>query len=309
MAMDAIGPFHQQLREVGRQPKLDLWIHSHGGMTEMPWRLIQLLRCYCDELGVLVTATAQSAATHVALGANEIVMGPLSVLSPVDPSRRHPLGPKVADQSGEEKPFPVSVQDLKHAVEFLKREAGDGGLSGEAYARVVTALFDKVHPLAIGAIEQSYALSKLITRRMLTTHMDPTAEAEAIDRLVDGLCDDLKSHDFPIAVLEAEALGLKVVRADDALYDAMLELLAYYDGVDRSPRQLPQGAQIIGAFKGQPRVQTVGHIDSTAIRMNCEGLVDMVGGTFEKKGARWVTVGGAAAQAGPAQPIQAVANP
>ncbi len=41
----------------------------------------------------------------------------------------------------------------------------------EAMAQIVTALFDKIHPLAIGAIEQSYALAKLIGTRCLSTHM------------------------------------------------------------------------------------------------------------------------------------------
>src|SRR5438309_635135 len=43
MAMDAIRPFEEQLLEMGHQPRIDLWIFSLGGQTEMPWRLVQTI--------------------------------------------------------------------------------------------------------------------------------------------------------------------------------------------------------------------------------------------------------------------------
>jgi hypothetical protein len=60
MAMDAMPAFYDQLRAIGKQDKLDLWLHSTGGQTEMPWRLVQTLRCYCKRLGVLVTELPQA---------------------------------------------------------------------------------------------------------------------------------------------------------------------------------------------------------------------------------------------------------
>jgi hypothetical protein len=292
MASDAMPAVYEQLRRIGHQDKIDLWIHSQGGQTELPWRLIQMLRYYCKSLGVLVTEVAQSAATHTALGADEIVMGPFSLLSPVDPARRHPLLPKgidVNNPGAEAKPFSVSVQDLKHAVAFVKREAGDGGLVGDAYARVISVLFEKVHPLAIGAIEQSYELSKLITRRMLSTHMDEKADAEEIDRLADELCDAFKSHGFPIGVLEAERLGLKVVRAEEELYDAMWDLKRWYDSREHTPTPAPTGHTVIGLpVQGQLVIRTIGHIDSADVRYDCKSLYDLNQGALESRGSNWI---------------------
>jgi hypothetical protein len=305
IAPDAMPSLYEQLRRVGHQEKIDLWIHSHGGATEVPWRMVQMLRCYCKSLGVLVTEVAQSAATHVALGADEIVMGPFSLLSPVDPARQHPLLPKgidLNDPGADEKPFPVSVQDLKHAVAFVKREAGEAGLTGDAYARVISVLFEKVHPLAIGAIEQSYELSKLITRRMLSTHMDEKAEADEIERLTDELCDAYKSHGFPIGLSEADRLGLKVTRADEKLYNAMWDLKRAYDGMDRTA--VPVQANhpgLTGVRKaGQLVIRTVGHIDTTDVRFDCNALLDVTPKGVEARGANWTQLTpGATASAGP----------
>jgi hypothetical protein len=303
MAPDAMPSFYDQLRRIGKQKKIDLWIHSQGGHTELPWRMIQMIRYYCDELGVLVTEVAQSAATHTALGANEIVMGPFSLLSPVDPARQHPLLPKGMDlnnPAAEDKPFPVSVQDLKHAVAFVKREAGETGLTGDAYASVISVLFENVHPLAIGAIEQSYELSKLITRRMLSTHMDEKADAEEINRLADELCDSFKSHGFPIGLIEAERLGLKVVRADDNLYEAMWDLKRYYDDLDRTAQPCPANhPELVGIRKnGQLVTRPVGHIDSTDVRWDCNMVLDVIqGGGVEPRGTAWNDLKAAAAAA------------
>jgi hypothetical protein len=186
----------------------------------------------------------------------------------------------------------VSVQDLKHAVEFIKREAGDGGLTGEGFAQVIVALFEKVHPLAIGALEQSYTLSKLITQRMLSTHMDSSNEKEAaeITRLADTLCDGYKSHIFPIGLLEAKRLGLKITEPDEKLYDAMWKLLNYYRGLDRSPKPLPGSASSLfgGALKGKVLSRPIGHVDSTNVRFDCVGFAEVVAAGVENRGANWL---------------------
>lgn len=267
IAFDAMPSFYQQLRLLSKQERIDLWIHSHGGTTEVPWRIVQMVRAHCRTFGVLVTEVAQSAATHIALGADEIVMGPFSLLSPVDPTRQHPLLP----QGPGGQPLAISVQDLKHAVEFVNREAGPTRLTADAYAQIITALFDKVHPLALGAIEQSYSLSKLITKRMLATHMDEKKEAEEIQRLADALCDDYKSHQFPIGLVEVQRLGLRTVKkASDDLYNAMWRLLEYYQGIDRSQKPLA-GRNLVGNLPAGSRAVwgSIGHLDSTERRIDC----------------------------------------
>ena len=118
----------------------------------------------------------------------------------------------------------------------------------EAMAQIVTALFAKIHPLAVGAIEQSYALAKLIGKRCLETHMTSPEEMAKIDGLVNKLCDDYMSHAYPICRKEAKLIGLKVVDATEAVSQAMMALLQFYlardIGLPKGGSPLSQGQKI-----------------------------------------------------------------
>ena len=48
----------------------------------------------------------------------------------------------------------ISVQDMRHAMQFIREAAGtdkEMPYTPEAMAEIFSALFDKIHPLAIGA--------------------------------------------------------------------------------------------------------------------------------------------------------------
>jgi hypothetical protein len=174
-------------------------------------------------------------------------MTPLSILGPIDPSRTHSLLPagKDADSTVE-----VSVQDMRHAMTFVKEAFGaDSKYDSDAKARILTALFEKVHPLAIGAIEQSYALAKLIARRCLSTHMDEKQQSSEIARIADALCDEFKSHQYEINRGEAKKLGLKVTYAPDPVESALNELLKFYGSrpvYPTAPAPPAPGSQLTG---------------------------------------------------------------
>lgn len=75
------------------QDKIYLYIKSDGGDGKASLRIINLLREHTKKLIVLVPAECSSAATMLALGADEIHMGPLAFLSAVDTSLTHDLSP------------------------------------------------------------------------------------------------------------------------------------------------------------------------------------------------------------------------
>lgn len=230
MSDGAIFPLFDQLKAMGKQQELDLVLFTRGGDVESPWRIVSLIREYCEKFSVLLPYRAHSAGTLLCLGADEIVMTPLSELGPIDPSRSHPLLPK---RDGAPEAEPISVQDMRHAMQFIRDATAstDGKAqpyTPEAMAQIFTALFEKIHPLAIGAIEQSYALSKLIGTRALETHMDAVKDAEAIKALVDQLCDGYKSHMYPINRKEAKAIGLNVVDATPTEEACLLDMLTFY---------------------------------------------------------------------------------
>lgn len=229
----SVVPFYDQLSAIGKRERIDLFLFTDGGDTEVPWRLVSLIREFAASFAVLIPHRAMSAGTVLALGADEIVMTPLGVLGPIDPSRTHPLLPR---REGAPEAEPISVQDMRHAMQFIREAAGpDATYTPDAMAEIFKALFDKIHPLAIGAIEQSYALSKLIATRCLETHMDASADAAKIKGIVDRLCDEFKSHAYQIGRHEARALGLNVVDAPPDVEKAMMELYKLYVGRPVAP--------------------------------------------------------------------------
>ena len=139
-------------------------------------------------------------------------MGPFAVLGPVDPTRNHPLLPK--DAKGE--PIPTSVQDLKHCIQFIREQLGEKSPQHDL-AQIIAELFKYINPLALGALEQTYNLSRLITKKVLETHKNKLPD-EKIAKIVDFLSGQYFSHAFFISRNDVEKdLGLKVVRPDDEL--------------------------------------------------------------------------------------------
>lgn len=122
-------------------------------------------------------------------------------------------------------------------MQFIREVAprnADFAYTPEAMAGIVSALFEKIHPLAIGAIEQSYALAKLIGKQCLGTHMTDQG-SEQINAIIDKLCDDYKSHQYQISRKEAKTVGLKVVEPDDNLESILFDLLTFYSARPLGP--------------------------------------------------------------------------
>jgi hypothetical protein len=222
-------PLFDQLNAHGKQQAFDLVLFTNGGDAEAPLRIVSLIREYCETFSVLIPHRALSAGTLLVLGANEIVTTPFSVFGPIDPTRTHPLLPR---REGATEPEPISVQDMRHAMQFIREAAPKESAvayTPEAMAQIFSALFDKIHPLAIGAIEQSYALARLIGTRCLETHMGTSdADRAKISSIVDKLIDQYKSHSYPISRTEAELIGLNIVKATPAVESALNKLLAFY---------------------------------------------------------------------------------
>ena len=68
-----------------RERDLDLIIHSPGGSAEAAESLVEYIRNRFDHIRIFVPVAAMSAATMMALSANELVMGQHSQLGPIDP--------------------------------------------------------------------------------------------------------------------------------------------------------------------------------------------------------------------------------
>ena len=122
VAMDIIPVISKQLRTIGKTNNIDLFLYSTGGDTMVPWRLVSMIREYCDKFSVLLPYKAHSAATMIALGADEIVMSDLSELSPIDPSTANVFNPQ--DPQNPQNKIPISVEDVMAYFDLIKNKFG-----------------------------------------------------------------------------------------------------------------------------------------------------------------------------------------
>lgn len=81
-----VAPMTALLEREETTENLDLWVNSPGGSAQTAEKIMAACRAVCKgELRVVVPNMAKSAATMMALCADQIVMGYLSELGPIDP--------------------------------------------------------------------------------------------------------------------------------------------------------------------------------------------------------------------------------
>ncbi len=228
IAMDVVPIISKQLQKIGKTQNIDLFLYSSGGDTMVPWRLVSMIREYCDKFSVIIPYKAHSAATMISLGADEIVMSDLSELSPIDPSTANVFNP--SDPANPQNKIPISVEDVMAYFDLAKNKFGIK--NDEELAKIFNKFVEanpQIHPLALGNINRTHNLIRILAKRLLKSHKQPMKEDE-IDKIVDFFTEKLYSHQYFIGRKEAkEDLGLKnVVNADDVLARAMTELYEAY---------------------------------------------------------------------------------
>jgi hypothetical protein len=148
------------------------------------------------------------APTLIALGADEIVMGPFGELSPIDPSITTPHGPTI-DQGGQQAFLPVSVEDVANYFALAQKEAGL--TAPDHMAQVFSHLSSRISPLALGAVYRAREQIGMLAEKLLSLHMSDVARR---DRITKALTRELLSHDYTLGRREAKGIGIPVVDAE-----------------------------------------------------------------------------------------------
>lgn len=224
---DAVRVFFDHLLTLPSRPvrKLDIFLCSNGGSGTVPWRLVSLFREFAQEFNVLIPYRAYSAASLLALGANEIVMHPFAELGPIDPTvtnEFNPTDPLTNQRQG------ISVEDVTAYVNFIKSTVGI--THEDELVQAIKILAEKVHPLALGNVERFIAQSRMIARKILRTHMGEQ-DTHTIDEIVENMASKLYFHGHPINRQEARNdLRLKVAtEVSRDLEDTMWALYKDYE--------------------------------------------------------------------------------
>ena len=215
MAGDVIPEFCKQINKIPKEKdEVDLLLVSNGGDPVVSWRIISLLRERFKKVGVLLPYQAYSAATLVALGADDIVMHPFSNLGPVDPQltgqRDKPGVPGMQEQ------FTFGAEDLSHFIDFVRKDVGIS--DQEQMEKAFELVCKEVGAIRIGIAKRSSNLASSLGQKLLSLHMKDQNKVKAIS---DSLNKSFYHHGYPVGRNEAKTIGLNIIEAPDNLEEVI----------------------------------------------------------------------------------------
>lgn len=213
-------PLYSQLVSIGKTKKIDLFLHSYGGAVDTPYKIVTLIREFCDQFGVIVPFVAKSAASMIAIGADEIVMGPVSELGPIDPLVKHPLY----------KELWIPVQAIRYCLDYVQRTIQENPEPDTA-ALALSPIINKLDPWIIGDYEKAIKASTQYAQQLLASYMFKN-QPDKIETATKALVEGYFSHGYPIGRREAkEELGLNIIEATGELWNVIWELYSSYDEI------------------------------------------------------------------------------
>lgn len=224
IAQDAVRLIYRHLQKIDLVDKIDLFLYTTGGNLMAPIRIVHLMREHCKSFEVLVPHRAMSAGTLLCLGADNIIMGSLGELSPVDPSTANAFNPQ--DPLNPSSRIPISVEDVRAYLNLAKEQAGIK--SEEKTVEVFQALTKQINPIALGNVHRVYSEIRILVENLLKTHMTSEDSKLKIDQIVDALTNKY-THDYPICRQEASEIGLKVSTPQPEIEHLMMQLFGLYE--------------------------------------------------------------------------------
>jgi hypothetical protein len=187
--------------------KLDLFLHSPGGLPEAAAKIVRVCRAYAVDFRVVIPSTAMSAATLVSMGADAIVMGDTSKLGPIDPQM-----PNV-DRSGRQ--FLRPAKSYIDAFTALVNEA-HAAIAAKRPAQAFLHLLNAQDPSWIIECSRARKATEELAKAFLAAHMLKGKSPEQIQHVVNNFiaAGDEGTHGSPIFWDKAKAFGLNIVHED-----------------------------------------------------------------------------------------------
>jgi len=204
--------------------QIDLFLYTRGGDVLTPWRLVHLIREYTTRFNVIVPFRCYSAGTLLCLGADEIVMGKMGELGPIDPSVVNAFNPQ--DPNNPAARIPVNIEDVYSYLALAGEKAGV--CSNDQQVKAFTLLVERIHPLALGNVHRNYMLIRSLAKKLLAMHQQPLREGRS-EHIVDNLTEKLYAHNHMISRREAaEEITLNITIPEGNLESLLWALYQDY---------------------------------------------------------------------------------
>jgi hypothetical protein len=198
----AVYKLHRILGKLDNIPNLDFFIESGGGDIDATAKIVKLLRSNCKKLGVIVPFYCKSAATLVAITADELIMCKSGELGPVDTVVKDPT----TDMW-------IPAHSIKEALAFIE-ETED--------PLVKLSMADKLPPLLLGAFRDAQNAGKQYVEEAFARLGDKK------DHALETFTTKFLSHGYPIDRDMCKEEGLNVIFPERGLEKKICDLHAIY---------------------------------------------------------------------------------
>lgn len=196
ISADVVSLIHEHILPLGEEErsKLALFIYSRGGQSDVPWTIVSMFREYSQKgsFSVLIPYRAHSAATVIALGADEIVMTKKAELGPIDITIGS--GPYNPSEKDTNQRLPISVEDVTGYFSLLEKA---GCKRSDEKMKGFELLTNKVHPLALGTVSRLLEETKQVALKLLSTRAKPFSKKE--NNMIIRRISEVYSHEHTIS--------------------------------------------------------------------------------------------------------------
>jgi len=227
IAEDAVLPIYRHLLQINTNSsegkKIDLFLYTRGGDVSVPWRVVTMIREFCEEFSVLIPYKAYSAGTMIAIGSDNVIMGKKAELSPIDPT----LVKSISGATNVPPPE-ISVEDVSSYISFMRERATI--TDQVALAQVVSQLANHLTPLTLGSVNRQHSHIRLVARKLLTSRKEKIEE-NRIGTIIEALTEKMYSHGHAIGRKEAKELGLPIHQPSEELERLIWNLYQEYEGL------------------------------------------------------------------------------
>ncbi|MFO7739344.1 MAG: hypothetical protein R6V46_12775 [Desulfatiglandaceae bacterium] len=212
----------RELKPFEKKRGLDLFIYGEKGDHAVPWRIVTTIRELFNKFNVIIPYKAYGAATMIALGADEIIMGEKGELSSIDISTAAQIP---ADTEPDER-MPFDPGDVTALIQLLERL---GNIRQKQRVDALIHTLHQVSPLFLGRANRTLEQTKAVCLRLLQTRKKKFTKRTNAD-IIQRLFSEYLPPAHAISISEAtKRLGLKQVRRAQHLEPTYWELLTDYE--------------------------------------------------------------------------------
>ena len=258
IGMDELLPVLKEL-EGKSGSSVQLLLASHGGDIEAAFVLAQALRRRFEKLVVHVPLCARSAATLICLAADEIVMGELGALGPLDGQwtdsarSEHPGASQLALFAALGHLRKEGLELFEQALDLVVRETGmkptDAATrAAELAGNLLGPVYSRIDPVVLGKTARGLDTGAAYAGRILQRWRPEVWAAGGLD-LVERLVRGYPCHSFGLYLDEVEPLGIGARAPREAETPVLARLaqtlLACRENVRLIELVLPPAAEVI----------------------------------------------------------------